>query len=472
MDFGHWGYLALSIIVPLCIYALVYRLLWRAKVSSRAIIMSLAWGVIAFGIIYGLQGQITSRVFSLSVLMRFGMPILETLGGSVFLFWLLYRRQIPDYVAGAAYGTAVMIAIAIMDNVFYDLVGGTSGQGPFFFIFRLITVNNIYAVSGALAGFGVGMVRFEQTTLRKTLWAAGGVVAAALWRSAYNNLVTTVQGTYLIFDAIIFAVGGIGLMVAIMRSTQSRHAIQALQSEKKRADDLINVVIPLGVSLSAERDFTRMLETIVEQARKFANADGGTLYLRTADESLEAVVIRNQRLGIFAQGVGVKEVIVEPLMLFDGQGQPDETSIAASVVHRGETLNIPDVYSAAPAYPGPRQFDNKMNYRTTSCLCLPLKNETGKAVGALQLINARSPLTREAIPFEPAIQQSLESLSALASAALTSYIRTEALRREAQEFTIDQEKVAKHVAEITDSEFFSTLRDRVKKIKTQTASAS
>lgn len=466
MSSGQWAYLALSVVVPLAIFATIYRLIWRARVDNRNVLLSFLWGAIAFGIIYGLQGQITDRVFSLSVLLRFGVPILETLVGSLFLVWLLLRGEIPDYVTGAAYGTASMIAIAILDNVFYELIGGTAQQGTFFFIFRLLTVNNIFAVSGAMIGFGMGMVRYEQSRARKILWSAGGVLFAVLWRSAYNNLVTSVQGTYLVFDAIIFALAGVGGMIAILRSTQARHAIQALQSEKKRADDLINVIIPLGVSLSAERDFTRMLETIVEQARKFANADGGTLYLRTADETLEAVVISNTRLNIYAQGPGVREVMPEPIAL---DGQP---SIAAAAIRQGEPLNIPDVYTYPTRFDGPREFDRRMGYHTTSCLCLPLNNDTGKPVGALQLINARSPLTREAVPFEAAAQQSLESLSALASAALTSYIRTEAMRRETQAIQIDHEKVAKHVSEITDSEFFAALRERVKKINTREPAAA
>src|SRR5688572_7279546 len=43
--------------------------------------------------------------------------------------------------------------------------------------------------------------------------------------------------------------------------------------------NLLRKVIPIGVSLSAERDFNRLLESLVVEAQTFTNADAGTLYL-------------------------------------------------------------------------------------------------------------------------------------------------------------------------------------------------
>ena len=42
---------------------------------------------------------------------------------------------------------------------------------------------------------------------------------------------------------------------------------------------LLNKVIPIGVSLSAEKDFNRLLESLVVEAQNFTNADAGSLYL-------------------------------------------------------------------------------------------------------------------------------------------------------------------------------------------------
>ncbi|MBU2234376.1 MAG: hypothetical protein KKE49_01880, partial [Proteobacteria bacterium] len=40
----------------------------------------------------------------------------------------------------------------------------------------------------------------------------------------------------------------------------------------------------IGTALSAERNLERLLELIVEEARKFTGADGGTLYIMSDDE--------------------------------------------------------------------------------------------------------------------------------------------------------------------------------------------
>src|SRR4030042_4504888 len=40
----------------------------------------------------------------------------------------------------------------------------------------------------------------------------------------------------------------------------------------------------IGTALSAERNIERLLEMIVEEARKFTGADGGTLYITSDDE--------------------------------------------------------------------------------------------------------------------------------------------------------------------------------------------
>ncbi len=43
-------------------------------------------------------------------------------------------------------------------------------------------------------------------------------------------------------------------------TSQLRRTLSQVRKEKKRADDLLNVVIPIGVDLSSEKDFNRLLE--------------------------------------------------------------------------------------------------------------------------------------------------------------------------------------------------------------------
>ena len=57
----------------------------------------------------------------------------------------------------------------------------------------------------------------------------------------------------------------------------------------------------IGVALSSERDLKRLLELILDAARGFAGADGGTLY-RVRDRQLIFEVIRNDTLGYHMGG--------------------------------------------------------------------------------------------------------------------------------------------------------------------------
>ncbi|NTU86314.1 MAG: response regulator, partial [Chloroflexales bacterium] len=50
--------------------------------------------------------------------------------------------------------------------------------------------------------------------------------------------------------------------------------LKRITDEKRRADDLLHVVIPIGVSLTVEKNFNRLLEKIVLEAQELCSADG------------------------------------------------------------------------------------------------------------------------------------------------------------------------------------------------------
>src|SRR5512136_3154643 len=96
-----------------------------------------------------------------------------------------------------------------------------------------------------------------------------------------------------------------------------------LNKEHKRTDELLHVVIPIGVALSTEQDFDRLLEKIVLAARSFCNADGGTLYLRTPDDTLKFVVMSNASLNLALRGTGGQDIPFPPLLMVDAAtGEP------------------------------------------------------------------------------------------------------------------------------------------------------
>lgn len=243
--------------------------------------------------------------------------------------------------------------------------------------------------------------------------------------------------------------------------------LRQIEDEKQRADRLLNVVIPLGVALSVEKDFDRLLETIVLQAQELCNADGGTLYLRTDDDRLRFVIVRNRSLDIAMGGPGGKDIPFPPLRLRDEQtGAANYNYVVAHTALDGKTINIADAYDA-PGYDfsGTREFDARTGYRTTSVLNIPLKDGLDNVIGVLQLINAQ----RDGVvtPFDGVSAQMLESLGALAAAALSAYAREQQLRQEISDLriVIDQQKKQREVDEITGSAYFAGLQQRARALR-------
>jgi len=179
----------------------------------------------------------------------------------------------------------------------------------------------------------------------------------------------------------------------------------------------------IGVALSAERDTNRTLEAILEAAKSLTNADGGTLYRVTENNHLKFEIIRNDTLNIAMGGTAGVAITFDPLPLYDAQGEPNNSMVAAYSVLQDATINIEDAYTADGFdFSGTRKFDQKTGYRSKSFLTVPMKNHESEIIGVLQLINAKHAETGEIIPFSHADQRLTESLASQAAIALTNRI--------------------------------------------------
>lgn len=235
-------------------------------------------------------------------------------------------------------------------------------------------------------------------------------------------------------------------------TSQLRQTLLQVRKEKRRADDLLEVVIPIGVELSTEKDFNRLLEKMLLEAQSFCHADAGTLYLRTEEEQLEFVIVRNDSRDIAFGGTTGQPVPFAPLPLRDqATAQADHCRVATLVALNGVLSNIPDHN---------RPSDIIEDYYVTSLLTIPLTNSLGEVLGVLQLINAQDPESKQIIPFDQNLQQMMESFSSLAVAALEAYIREQSLRQEIQRLRIeiDEVKRQQQVEEIVETDFFQDLK--------------
>ena len=175
----------------------------------------------------------------------------------------------------------------------------------------------------------------------------------------------------------------------------------------------------IGVALSSERDIGSLLERILEAARDFAHADGGTLY-RLEDRQLIFEVLRNDTLGLVLGGKHGQPIDIAPLQLYAPDGSGNDTTVVAHAALSGKTVNIPDAYAAEGFdFSGTRAFDQSSGYRSQSFLTVPMKDHSGVVIGVLQLINAKR-ADGSVRAFSQADQQLVESLASQAAIALNN----------------------------------------------------
>jgi hypothetical protein len=228
---------------------------------------------------------------------------------------------------------------------------------------------------------------------------------------------------------------------------------------------LLRKVIPIGVSLAAEKDFNRLLESLVIEAQSVTNADAGTLYLAENNE-LKFVILRNTSLNMAMGGTSGNQISFKPIPLYYADGSENHANVASQVALTHKRINIGDAYTTDGFdFSGTKLFDANTKYRSKSFLTIPLLNNEGNVIGVLQLINSKDMKTGEIIPF--ADDDVLEALVLLATAALDGYIREASLRQEIAQLKIeiDQTRRARQVAEITDTSYFRELKDKAEQMR-------
>jgi HD-GYP domain-containing protein (c-di-GMP phosphodiesterase class II) len=191
---------------------------------------------------------------------------------------------------------------------------------------------------------------------------------------------------------------------------------------KVESSELIEKLNEIGIALSAEKNTPKLLEMILKGAKAILNADGGTIYLATEDKKhLQFEIIMNDSLGIMMGAKLGDPIPLDPLPLYDQDGNPNNTMVAAHAALYKKTINIPDAYIAEGFdFSGTRAFDIKMGYRSQSFLTLPMLNHENELIGVLQLINAKDQHSNQIIEFSKISQRIAESLASQAAIALTN----------------------------------------------------
>ena len=200
---------------------------------------------------------------------------------------------------------------------------------------------------------------------------------------------------------------------AAVATVAAREELRAARGESER-------LIQIGLALSAERDVTRLQQTVVRSARELTRADSGSLYLLESGPDGERVL----RFAVAQTGpddAGTYLGAVLPL---------SRSSISGYVALSGESVRIDDAYRVPPSaeYRVNRSFDEANGYRTMSVLAVPMRDHEDAIVGVLMLINRKPEFelvltsrahTEEVVePFEARDEHVLRSLASQAGVAL------------------------------------------------------
>lgn len=156
----------------------------------------------------------------------------------------------------------------------------------------------------------------------------------------------------------------------------------------------LECIITLNNELMQIKDLDILLEKILSTARKFANADAGSIYIKE-NNKLKFKYTQNDTLQ--------KKLEKGKKLIYSTFSIPiDNKSIAGFVAMSGKILNIPDVYKlpATVPYFFDKKYDDISGYKTQSMLTIPLKNMRDETIGVLQLINAKNE-KGEIVSFNP-----------------------------------------------------------------------
>ena len=178
-------------------------------------------------------------------------------------------------------------------------------------------------------------------------------------------------------------------------------------------------LIDIGLALSAERNHDRLTERILLEAIDIAKADGGTLYLKTEDDTLKFINVRNGTLKIAMGGTTGVPINFPPLKMYNPETkQPNHNNVATYVALTGKAINIEDAYEAEGFdFSGTKKFDQSTGYRSKSFLTIPLKNYSESVTGVLQLINATDG-KGTIITFSKDVQRLVGALASQAAVAI------------------------------------------------------
>jgi signal transduction histidine kinase len=155
--------------------------------------------------------------------------------------------------------------------------------------------------------------------------------------------------------------------VASTLEADRERVVGELRAELEREQGKLRALQDVGQALGSTLDLDELVGILLARVTRIVDADQATLYLTDDAGGLWSR---------FSHGGRAEEIRLEL-----GQGLP------GWVAKTGRPLNVKDAYQDVRF---DSEWDRRTGYRTTSALCVPVKNHHGRTVGVLQVLNKRS----------------------------------------------------------------------------------
>ncbi len=232
---------------------------------------------------------------------------------------------------------------------------------------------------------------------------------------------------------------------------------------RKLADDVLPIIMAAGRALSLARNVAatsgrnrrriEQLKATLRLASQWSSTrETEPLLHRIAEEATR--VLEADRASIFIWDRERGEVVACPALGVDSGSLrlPDTAGIVGEVLRTGESLNVQDAYTD-PRFE--RSVDRASGYTTRNLLCSPLRNESGKLIGAFEVIN------KQQGAFDPDDTEILTELGIQAASALANARAIEQLARSNRQLA---ERVTRGVKIIGESAAIVALRTTIERL--------
>jgi HD-GYP domain-containing protein (c-di-GMP phosphodiesterase class II)/HAMP domain-containing protein len=194
--------------------------------------------------------------------------------------------------------------------------------------------------------------------------------------------------------------------------------VDALAATMGSMKSSLREFLAISRALSGEKDYAKVLELILQEARRVARADGGAvLMLDEEHATLRAALVIDVRTGTHRGGSG-REVPAPSQLDLSPRPVPSRPAVDVETVRTGMTLVVEDVARET-------RFDCDAalarfaaeGYRPRSLLSVPMRDQKGAIIGILQLVDARG-AADEVVSFRPEVVSYVEALASQAAVGL------------------------------------------------------